>query len=168
MTLNAEPKAHVERRLRTQSGDRPAAPQDPVVDLAQLLADLKTAFVAGNTELALIKAAIIGPEAPSDATQGIPVGFIRSVHVVTAGVPVQGPDRDIPQGYSMVVRQRRHAGTPTGYFGFTEGDVGAELTRSEMGDGDVFILSTTRVKNLKNLWFDADTADTFFELVVMT
>lgn len=175
--VNQQPKAHAgERRLRTQPPEDPRLAVGPKVvaqDIPQALENLRLAVVAGNIlllnvseELALIKAAIIGPEAPSDEP-GIPVGFIRSVHVETPGTAVQGPNREIPEGYQMVVRQRQHTGARVGYFGFTEGDVSVELTRSEMADGDSLTFSTTRIKNLDNLWFDADTADTFFELIVL-
>lgn len=96
-------------------------------------------------------------------SQRITTGLVRRVRVETTGTPVSGPDIPIPPGYRAIVRQRRHAGSPTGYVGFSRGDVGDSVTRIEMGDGDAMSFN---LNNMDEVWFDADTANTDFEIIV--
>lgn len=85
------------------------------------------------------------------------------VEVQTAGSPQQGPNQLVPKGSEVSVRQRRHSTTRTGYVGRNRGDVGNTLTRSELGNNDSFV---TKASNLNKFWFDADTNNTFFELLI--
>ena len=88
--------------------------------------------------------------------------IIRRVRVDTAGTPKQGPDVAIPPGVVSVIRQRRHTTSPNGYVAANERDVTSTGSRSEMLNGDTIVLS---VSNWNNLWVDADTNDTDFELI---
>ena len=89
--------------------------------------------------------------------------LIFPVQVVTAGTAVQGPDIDVDFGVDVIVRQRRHSATRTGYVAPTEPGLSNALTRVELGNNDSFQLP---VDNLKRFWFDSDTNTTFFELVM--
>lgn len=109
-----------------------------------------------------IRDVTVEPNRRSD-TENIGVGIVRRVRVATVGTPVSGPDIPIPKGYKAIVRQRRHAGSPTGYVGFSSGDVGNTVTRIEMGDGDAMSFN---LNNMDEVWFDADTANTDFEIIV--
>ena len=103
------------------------------------------------------------PPRRSEAEQ-VPEGLARRILVATVGTAVQGPDVAVNRGYGVVIRQRNHAaGAPTGYVGFSQGDLLNTNTRIEMLDGDSFVV---RISNLKKVWFDADTADTTFEMFV--
>ena len=84
--------------------------------------------------------------------------------VVTAGTPVQGPGIRVSRGYPTVIRQRRHTGTTrTGYVAFERSDTGNPLSRMTFRDNDSIALPLER---LDSVWFDADNADTSFELIV--
>ena len=114
--------------------------------------------------LTQIRDVTVEPVRRSD-TENIGVGIVRRVRVVTVGTAVQGPNIPIPKGYKAVIRQRRHAGSPTGYVGFSSGDVGNSVTRIELGDGDSFSFN---LNNMDEVWFDADTANVDFEIIVET
>ena len=89
--------------------------------------------------------------------------LIRRVRVTTAGTKVQGPSIDVPKGFTTVVRMRRHSGTPNGYIAMSEHAVSSTDTRIEMQDNDSVSIN---VSNWSKLWFDADSSDTDFELIV--
>ena len=88
--------------------------------------------------------------------------IIRRMRVETAGTPAQGPDVPIPQGVVSVIRQRRHTGTPTGYIALNERDVTSTGSRVEMQNNDTVVLA---LSNWNNIWFDADSDDTDWELI---
>lgn len=107
-------------------------------------------------------------EAPrTSTTQGLPEWTVQTVKVTNANEAVRGPNVAVPVGYTTVVRQRRHAGSPTGYVAPTEGDLAATGSRSELGDADALEL---KVSNMNELWFSSDstvaTTGTVFELIV--
>ena len=89
--------------------------------------------------------------------------LIRRVRVTTASTALQGPDIDVPKGFSTVIRMRRHSGTPNGYIALSEHAVSSTDTRIEMQDNDSVSIN---VSNWSKLWFDADSSDTDFELIV--
>jgi len=93
---------------------------------------------------------------------GRPEAIIRRVQVVTAGTAVEGPDVEIPEGVVSVIRQRRHAGAPNGYVALNERDVSSTGSRVEMQNNDTVVLE---VSNWNKIWFDADSAETNFELI---
>ena len=95
-------------------------------------------------------------------TYPVPV-FINRVTVTTAGTPVQGPDQEVPPGYNVVVRQRRHSGTVNGYVAFSDADTANDNRRSVLRDNDSI---SFRLRNLAWLWFDSDTSATNFEIIV--
>ena len=88
--------------------------------------------------------------------------LIRRVRVTTAGTAVQGPGVDVPVGFKTVIRMRRHGGTPNGYIALSEHAVSSTQTRIEMRDNDSISLN---VSNWSKIWFDADNANTDFELI---
>ena len=88
--------------------------------------------------------------------------IIRRMRVETAGTPVRGPDVPIPPGVVSVIRQRRHTGTPTGYIALNERDVTSTGSRVEMQNNDTVVLA---LSNWNNIWFDADSDDTDWELI---
>ena len=87
---------------------------------------------------------------------------VRLVTLVTPGTPVQGPDVTVPHGYAVVVRMRRHAGSPLGYVADSSANA-SSTNRSVLRDNDAILLYVT---NLSAIWVDADTATTVFELIV--
>ena len=89
--------------------------------------------------------------------------LINRVTVTTVGTPQQGPDQEVPPGYNVLVRQRRHSGTVNGYIAFSDADTGNDTRRVVLRDNDSV---TFRLRNLAWLWFDADTAATNFEIIV--
>ena len=101
-------------------------------------------------------------EPPAGLRDG-PAANIQTVTVSTAGTPVEGPDVAIPRGYVCSVRQRYHASDRTGYVGFSEQGVKLSATRIELRNQ--VSVDFRRVRNMSELWFDADTASTIFELV---
>ena len=98
----------------------------------------------------------------SKDTYPVPV-LINRVTVTTSGTPVQGPDQQVPPGYNVVVRQRRHSGTVNGYVAFSDADTGNDTRRSVLRDNDSI---SFRLRNLAWLWFDSDTNATNFEIIV--
>jgi hypothetical protein len=102
--------------------------------------------------------------APPRLAQDVKEVLVIVATVVTAGTPVQGPNIRVSRGYPTVIRQRRHTGTTrTGYVAFERSDTGNPLSRMQFRDNDSIALPLER---LDSLWFDADNADTSFELVV--
>ena len=98
------------------------------------------------------------------ATENVDQVIIRRIRVITPGTLVQGPDVPLPIGYSVSIRQRRNTGTPEGYVGFSRNAVANEATRVIMLDNDSI---TVRISNFKEAWFDADTANTDFEMMAV-
>ena len=133
---------------------RPSTPST-LDDIASLLRE-------NNRLLNEIFTGLIPPRRSEN--EQVPEGLARRVNVVTAGTPVRGPDVKVNRGYGVVIRQRNHTvGAPFGYAGFSQGDLSNTNTRIEMLDGDSFVV---RISNLNKIWFDADTADTSFEMFV--
>ena len=100
------------------------------------------------------------------AEEGIDELLVKVVQVVTVGTPVRGPDVKVPKGYTTLVRQRAHVGTPVGYVAGSQGSVRNNQERFELQDGESV---TVNVSNLKNIWVDADSipaAGFFIELIV--
>ena len=98
--------------------------------------------------------------------EGQPVDqvIIRRIRVITPGTLVQGPDVPLPIGYSVSIRQRRNTGTPEGYVAFSRNAVANAPTRVIMLDNDSI---TVRISNFNEAWFDADTANTDFEMMAV-
>lgn len=114
------------------------------------------------TLLEQIRDAVSYPETGPDAAEG----KIYRIHVVSVNGVEAGPDMLLPhRHYPVTIRQRRHSdgNTHTGYWSFTDRDVRDTIFRSEMRDNDSY---TVRVSNLNKLYFSANTANTYFELVV--
>lgn len=88
----------------------------------------------------------------------------RTVTVVTAGTPVQGPDVSIPNGFSVLIRQRvTQTGSRRLYVARTAANAGIAANRFEFSKGDGLRLFIT---NLNLLFFDTNTDGTIAELVV--
>ena len=85
--------------------------------------------------------------------------LIRRERVTTASTTVQGPDIDVPKGFTTVGRMRRHSGTPNGYVAMSQHAVSSTDTRIEMRDNDSVSIN---VSNWSKLWFDADSSNTDF------
>ena len=100
---------------------------------------------------------------PGVDNAGLPF-IIRVVRVTAADTPVQGPTIEVPAGYQVTVRQRRHSGAArTGRVAASQAELNNTLTRTELADGDSFNLP--RVSNLNQIWCDTDVATTDFELI---
>lgn len=96
--------------------------------------------------------------------QGVDEVLIRRVRVETAGTPVRGPEVPIPKGYRCIIRQRRHIGAnPTGYVAFSKGSVGSSEFRVELSDGDSL---EVMISCMESAWFDSNTNNTDFEMIV--
>ena len=89
--------------------------------------------------------------------------LIRRVRVTTAGTALQGPGVPVPKGFTTVIRMRRHSGTPNGYVALSEHAVSSTDTRIEMRDNDSVSIN---VSKWSKLFFDADSSNTDFELIV--
>ena len=113
--------------------------------------------------LTQIRDAVVEPPRPSKA-QATEQVIIQRVRVVTAGSAIQGPDIPVPAGFSIVVRQRRHAGAPTGYVAFSRNAVSNTTSRVEMADNDSI---SVLINNFKEAWFDATIANTDFEMIAV-
>lgn len=88
----------------------------------------------------------------------------RTVTVLTAATPVQGPNVAIPDGFSVaVIFRATQAGTPKGYMANSSANTAILASRTEMNKGDVRRLFVT---NLNLLFFDTDTSGSIFDLVV--
>lgn len=89
--------------------------------------------------------------------------IVFPIQIEISSTPKQGPDIAVPTGKEVVVRQRRHSTVRTGYVAPDEGRLANTLTRTELGNNDSFKVAAS---NLNKFWFDADTDNTFFELMV--
>ena len=107
-----------------------------------------------------LRQAVIRP--PRSDRGDIPVVAHR-VNVAASGTPVQGPRLKVPAGHKVLIRQRNHAGTPVGYVAFDRVSIAQTATRIEYGDGDKLEFD---LDSLDQVWFDADTNSTAFELIV--
>lgn len=112
-----------------------------------------------------VEAALVGPVTvvvtPTPNKTAIAFG---TVTVAVAGTPVQGPNLTVPNGFSLVVRQRvTQAGSPVGYVANSGANCAISANRNETlkGMGFAFFIS-----NANLLWFDSDTAGTIFDLSV--
>jgi len=108
----------------------------------------------------IANAIIEKPRRSTDEATG--TWIVRAVEVVTASTVYRGPDIAIPKGYTTAVKQRRHAGAPIGYVAASRGDVGGNLSRAELRDGESIEIQVT---NMKEIYFTADTNNTFFEII---
>lgn len=116
-----------------------------------------------ETLLREIRDALSGPPRRS-ATETVDPIIIRAVEVVTAGTIVQGPDVLLPEGYTVSIRQRPHTTGRTGYVGFSQNAVGNTATRIELQNNNAI---GVRISNFKDAWFDANTNNTFFEMMAV-
>ena len=104
-----------------------------------------------------------GTPRPS-AVEAVEQVIVRRVRVVTAGTIVQGPDIALPAGFTVSIRQRRHAAPRTGYVGFSRNAVTNTETRVEMENNDSIGI---RISNFKEAWFDATVDNTDFEVMAV-
>ena len=114
--------------------------------------------------LTQIRDAVIEPPRPS-GTESIEQVIIRVVQVVTTGIIVQGPDIPLSRGYSVSIRQRRHATPRTGYVAFSRSAIGNTLTSSELANNES--ITGIKIDNFKEAWFNATVNNTFFEIVAV-
>lgn len=113
------------------------------------------------TRLEEVKAATIQPEL-LNTVKGPPV-VVYTVRVATSGTEVQGPDVAVPRGFRPLIRQRYHAGTPTGRVSFLPKGTGHTDSRMEIRNNDSF--EASGISNLSQIYFDSDTAATVFEII---
>ena len=111
----------------------------------------------------LCKLVVEPPRPPVSGNSSSTRVLVTKVTVNVAGTAVQGPDQEVPAGYNVVVRQRRHSGTVTGYVAFSDGDTSNDGKRSVFRDNDSLAF---KIRNLKEVWFDSDTNGTVFEMIV--
>ena len=131
---------------------QPPDPPPPPPTVEQLLRELIN--VVNLNHLA------IEPFLPVENT---PEVAVHVVEVITPGVPVPAPEVPVVTGVLVVIRQRHHVVNRTGYVSF-EGPMGTlnTLTRIEFQDNDAL---TEKLTSLDDIYFDSDTANTFFEIV---
>ena len=122
--------------------------------------DIRASLFSIQDQLNVINTSILEGQRRTDAQQE---AIIRRVNVSTAGTAVNGPNISVPPGFVTVIRQRRHSGTPNGYIALTEHAVGSTDFRIELQDNDSISLKVT---NWDEIWVDADTNNTAFELIV--
>jgi len=109
----------------------------------------------------LLRSILAATIEPPRFSQGPSVQF-RVVQVPLVDDVRQGPQVAVPPGYNVVVRQRHHSSTRTGYVASDEPSLANTLTRSELWNNDSIAVAVT---NMSDLWFSADTANTYFELI---
>ncbi len=89
---------------------------------------------------------------------------VRRIEVVTAGTPVQGPNVPIPNGVACRIRMPPgQAQAPLGYAGRTPAavrDPNSRVTLIEDGNP-----VPVQITNMNMIWVDANTANTFLELI---
>jgi len=86
----------------------------------------------------------------------------KTVTVVSAGTPVQGPNVSLPVGSTLLVELRiTQAGSPKGYVSESEANVQVASTRKEMFKGGRLAYA---VDNMNRLWFDTDIDGAVFEV----
>lgn len=159
----ADQESRLQRNLEHIEEPRPGLVQGVSGELTPELLNSKDVLV-------LLRALIVGVERvrqavirPPRSSQGTMPIVIHRVNVAVAGTPIQGPKLRIPAGHKVLIRQRNHAGTPVGYIAFDRPAIEATGDRIEFGDGDKLEF---HLDSLDQVWFDADTADTAFELIV--
>lgn len=144
---------------KTRERERRALPvTQPTVetDVATLLRNILTELRE------LRKVTITPPRGVPDA--GHPPVHVVRVRVNEVGVPRQGPDMPVPPGYETSIRVRLHpTASPLGYVAFSRTDIGNTTSRIEMSEG---LSIAVDIANWNLVWFDADTANTDFEMVV--
>lgn len=135
----------------------------------RLAAELDCDFSVAQRMLVLIRLEdlcklVVEPPRPPISPNSYPTRvLIQKVTVTTAGTPVQGPDQEVPPGYNVVIRQRRHSGTVSGYVAFSNSDTGNDTRRSVLRDNDSLVF---KIRNLREVWFDSDSSGTNFEVIV--
>ena len=142
----------------------PASPSAALPSQSQLLQEILAELRQANRRLASLRPAVI--EAPRPPVSQVPMDvpvFVRKVVVDTSGTPVQGPDQEIPPGWTTTVLQRRHTGTVNGRLALSLGNVKDDNLRLILRDGDS---RSFNIRNLNWLWFDSDTNATNFEILV--
>ena len=106
------------------------------------------------------------------ATEKLALGVVKNwpnwtvirIEVITPGTPVRGPDIPIPNGVATRIRMPPgQAGTPLGYAGRTGAavrDPNSRVTLIEDGNP-----VPVQITNMNMIYVDADTANTFLELI---
>ena len=108
-----------------------------------------------------VEAVIVGAIVVT-ATPNRSAVIFRTVTVVTATTPVQGPSVTIPDGFSLVVKNRiTNAGTPTGFVANSSGNTADATLRTEMLKGEAFSMFED---DMDTFFFDASLDGTIFEL----
>jgi len=87
---------------------------------------------------------------------------MQTVTVAVPGTPVQGPAVAIPDGFSVVVKNRSsQAGAPIAFVGNSNASVQVSATRVELLKGESLAYFIT---SMDLLFFDSDTAGDIIEL----
>lgn len=114
-------------------------------------------------KLSEIHRAMIAPPRGIPEPGHPPVHVVR-VRVSTPGQARQGPDMPVPPGQKTAVRVRLHpTAAPTGYVAFSRTTIADTVSRLELSEG---LSVQVDIANWNVLWFDSNTADTDFEIVV--
>lgn len=117
-----------------------------------------------TTTVELVQEAVLAtlPITPEEVQQADD-WLVHPIQVETAGTPKQGPNVPVLNGTDIVVRQRRHSTDRTGFVSRNQGELTNALARVELGNNDAV---TLKASNLEKLHFDADTDNTFFEIII--
>lgn len=108
--------------------------------------------------------AAAGRPNPKRSPSGPPI-LVAVVNIVTAFVAVQGPTMVLPPGATTTIRMRHHTATPgrLGWVAFSQqGITQYDASCVEMKSNDSFPVTCN---HWEDMWFDADTASTKFELI---
>ena len=130
--------------------------------IIQLSAQIGVSAIDNQPVLAKLDEVIKAIIAPTLEIEG-PEFQVHVITVDTASTPVQGPNIPLLDGTRVIVRQRYHSSSPTGYVAGTQGAVSQTLQRTEIRDNDSF---TVRATNTNKLWFSSDTDTTRFEILL--
>ena len=87
---------------------------------------------------------------------------VRTSTVVTAGNAIQGPEFLVRPGFELLIRQRKHTGSPRGYVSSSKSGAQSSSERIELNDDGYIIL---RVDNMNVIWLDASENNVTFELI---
>lgn len=118
---------------------------------------------AGEDQFGLpVEAEVIGPIIVTPTPNRAAVTF-RTVTVVTAGTPVQGPTVTVPDSFSLLVKMRTtNIGNPTGFIANSAANTAISGSRMELKKGEAISL---KIDDMDLLFFDSDTSGVVFELV---